>query len=94
MVRVVPTCKPALRLVPFAPQAGWWRADDDMVLETAINGRADGIGTFNRRDFDPAERRFGIAVLSPGDAVRRIRATLAVETRFRQRQMYRSRELG
>ena len=24
-------------------------ADDDMVLETAINGRADGIVTFNRR---------------------------------------------
>src|ERR1700732_1166945 len=27
-------------------------ADDDMVLETAINGRADGIVTFNRRDFE------------------------------------------
>ena len=47
-------------------------ADDDMVLETAMNGRADGIVTFNRRDFEPAERRFGIAVLSPGDAVRRL----------------------
>ena len=41
-------------------------ADDDMVLETAINGRADGIVTFNRRDFGPAKDRFGIAVLSPG----------------------------
>jgi putative PIN family toxin of toxin-antitoxin system len=47
-------------------------ADDDMVLETAMNGRADGVVTFNRRDFDPAENRFGIAVLSPGDAVRRL----------------------
>ena len=36
-------------------------ADDDMVAETAINGRADGIVTFNRRDFEPATRRFGIA---------------------------------
>jgi putative PIN family toxin of toxin-antitoxin system len=47
-------------------------ADDDMVLETAINGRADCIVTFNRRDFELAERRFGIAVLSPGDAVSRL----------------------
>jgi hypothetical protein len=47
-------------------------ADDDMVLETAINGRAAGIVTFNRRDFEPAERRFGIAVLSPGNAVGRL----------------------
>jgi hypothetical protein len=47
-------------------------ADDDMVLETAIIGRADGIVTFNRRDFEPAERRFGIAVLSPGDAMSRL----------------------
>jgi predicted nucleic acid-binding protein len=47
-------------------------ADDDMVLETAINGRADGIVTFNRRDFEPAKARFGIAVLQPGEAVRRL----------------------
>jgi predicted nucleic acid-binding protein len=47
-------------------------ADDDMVLETAINGRADGIVTFNRRDFEAAEERFGIAVLSARDAVRRL----------------------
>jgi predicted nucleic acid-binding protein len=46
-------------------------ADDDMILETAMNGRADGIVTFNRRDFEPANRRFGTVVLSPGDAVRR-----------------------
>jgi hypothetical protein len=51
-------------------------ADDDMVLETAMNGRADGgIVTFNRRDFEPAERRFGIIVLSPGEAAGRLRRT-------------------
>ena len=54
-----------------------WRSllpdiDDDMVLETAVNGRADGIVTFNRRDFAPAERLFGIAALSPAEAVRRL----------------------
>jgi hypothetical protein len=46
--------------------------DDDMVLEAAVNGRADGIVTFNRRDFGSPTERFGIAVLSPGDAVRRL----------------------
>lgn len=46
--------------------------DDDMVLETAANGRADGIVTFNRRDFALAQRQFGIAVLSPSDALSRL----------------------
>jgi len=46
--------------------------DDDMVLETAMNGRAYGIVTFNRRDFEAAVRRFGMAVLSPGEAVSRL----------------------
>lgn len=45
-------------------------ADDDMVLETAVNGRADGIVTFNRRDFGVAASRFGIKVLAPKQAVR------------------------
>ena len=47
-------------------------ADDDMVLETAVNGRADAIVTFNRRDFTPAWTRFAIAVLSPGDVLNRL----------------------
>ena len=46
--------------------------DDDTVLETTVNGRADWIVTFNRRDFAPAERLFGIAALSPGEALRRL----------------------
>jgi predicted nucleic acid-binding protein len=47
-------------------------ADDDMVLEVAVNGRADGIVTFNLRHFVPAQR-FGIEAMSPGEAVRRLR---------------------
>ena len=39
-------------------------ADDDMVLEVAVNGRADAIVTFNRRDFRPATERFGIEVFA------------------------------
>jgi predicted nucleic acid-binding protein len=46
--------------------------DDDMVLETAMNGRADGIVTFNLRDFVPVTRQFGIAVLSPAEALRQL----------------------
>ena len=44
-------------------------ADDDMVLEAAVNGRAEAIVTFNVRDFGAAVEKFGIAVLSPGEAV-------------------------
>jgi putative PIN family toxin of toxin-antitoxin system len=49
-------------------------ADDDMVLETAVNGRADAVVTFNRRDFSAAAPRFGIEVWSPGDAMRKLEA--------------------
>jgi putative PIN family toxin of toxin-antitoxin system len=39
--------------------------DDDMVLETAVNGNADAIVTFNQRDFEAAVRDFGCAVIYP-----------------------------
>lgn len=41
--------------------------NDDMVLETAINGRAHGIVTFNERDFNPIAARFGCRVMRPGE---------------------------
>jgi predicted nucleic acid-binding protein len=44
-------------------------ADDDMVLETGANGRADAIVTFNRRHFVLVTKRFGMDVLSPAEAV-------------------------
>jgi putative PIN family toxin of toxin-antitoxin system len=44
-------------------------ADDEMVLETAINGQADAIVTFNRRDFAVHAEQFGIAILTPGEAI-------------------------
>ena len=46
---------------------------DEMVLETAINGNADALVTFNRRDFGDAPSRFGIGLLAPRDALQRIR---------------------
>jgi putative PIN family toxin of toxin-antitoxin system len=45
-------------------------ADDDMVLETAVNGGADALVTFNIRHFAEATERFGIKTLKPGHAVR------------------------
>jgi putative PIN family toxin of toxin-antitoxin system len=45
--------------------------DDEMVLETAAQGRADLLLTFNVRDFAGCER-FGIEALSPGLAWRRM----------------------
>jgi predicted nucleic acid-binding protein len=52
---------------PMLPDPG-----DDLVLETAVNGRADVLVTFNRRDFEPAAARFGFEVVAPADAVRRL----------------------
>lgn len=46
--------------------------DDDMVLETAVNGGADAIVTFNCRDFLPETARFGIAVLRPQEILMRM----------------------
>ena len=51
-------------------------ANDDMVLETAVNGRADLLVTFNRRHFEAASAAFGIEVESPAEAVRRLRGLL------------------
>jgi predicted nucleic acid-binding protein len=48
-------------------------AGDEMVLETAVNGRADAVVTFNLRDFGMAPSRFGIEVLLPREAIGRIK---------------------
>ena len=48
-------------------------AGDEMVLEAAVNGQAAAIVTFNRRDYGAGPSRFGIEVLSPAEALRRVR---------------------
>jgi putative PIN family toxin of toxin-antitoxin system len=47
-------------------------AKDEMVLEAAINGRADAIVTFNTRDFASAAPRFGVRVIRPAEALKEI----------------------
>jgi predicted nucleic acid-binding protein len=46
---------------------------DEMILETAANGRADLLVTFNIRHFTQAAGRFGIEVMPPPEAWRRLR---------------------
>jgi predicted nucleic acid-binding protein len=52
---------------PMLPDPG-----DDLVLETAVNGQAEAVITFNRRHFEPVAARFGIDIVSPAAAVRRL----------------------
>lgn len=42
---------------------------DEMVLEAAVNGRAQAIVTFNVRDFGTAAARFGVDLLLPREAL-------------------------
>lgn len=53
----------------WRPQLG--DVADEMVLETAINGRADYIVTFNSRHFDAAAR-FGVEIVTPAEMMRMI----------------------
>ena len=46
--------------------------NDEMVLETAVNGVADWLVTFNTQHPGDAARQFGIRVLRPADAWREI----------------------
>jgi putative PIN family toxin of toxin-antitoxin system len=48
-------------------------ADDEHVLDLAMNGRADMLVTFNQDDFVEASRTFQIEVVTPAAALRRLR---------------------
>ena len=58
---------------PVVPRYQWRPQlrdpNDEMVLEAAINGKADALVTFNKRDFGTVPERFGILMLSPGEAL-------------------------
>lgn len=56
----------------------FWRpllrdADDDMILEAALSGHADMLVTFNLRDFEPVASTLGIDVVTPREALKRIK---------------------
>jgi len=46
---------------------------DEMVLETAINGEADALVTYNVADFALAGERFGIPILRPAELLKKVK---------------------
>jgi len=46
---------------------------DELVLEAAVNGQAAAIVTFTRRDFGTVPAQFGVDLLTPAEALKRIR---------------------
>lgn len=46
---------------------------DELILEAAVNGRAEAIVTHNVRDFLPAIRAFGINILTPAQLLERLK---------------------
>jgi putative PIN family toxin of toxin-antitoxin system len=47
--------------------------NDDMVLDVAINGRANVVVTQNVKHFTTAARRYGIRVMSPAELLETLR---------------------
>jgi putative PIN family toxin of toxin-antitoxin system len=68
----------AALLTPVVPYFLWRPVlrdpDDEMVLDAAVSGRAEAIVTFNIHDFLPEARRFNLQVLTPAEALRRLRS--------------------
>jgi predicted nucleic acid-binding protein len=48
-------------------------ANDEMVLEATVSGRAGSLITFNVRDYGNVPSRFGVDLLLPREAIWRIR---------------------
>jgi putative PIN family toxin of toxin-antitoxin system len=49
-------------------------ANDEMVLETALNGLADALVTHNVKDFAGVAEKFGLRVLRPGELLKELRS--------------------
>lgn len=49
---------------------------DEMVLETAINGRVDTLVTFNQRHMHDAALRFGLRCMRPADCLQELEKRL------------------
>ena len=48
-------------------------AGDELVLEAAVNGRADTLATYNVRHFAEAAARFGLRLARPVEVLEEIR---------------------
>jgi predicted nucleic acid-binding protein len=67
LISIAKPVRLAFRWRPRLPDPG-----DDMVLETAANGGAAAIITFNLRHFGGVPDDFGIEVLTPGEALEKL----------------------
>jgi predicted nucleic acid-binding protein len=63
--------EPVLIVVRHAPLSQ--DANDDMVLEVAINGRADAIVTNNTKHFREPAKRFRLEVMTPAELLNEFR---------------------
>lgn len=59
-------------LVHFTWRPQLLDAGDEMVLDAAVNGRADALITHNVGDFAAAGARFGLPVLRPSELLERM----------------------
>jgi predicted nucleic acid-binding protein len=46
---------------------------NELLLEAAVSGRATNLITLNEKGLEKAEQKFGIAVIRPGEALRRMK---------------------
>ncbi len=65
-------CVPVILDYKWRPTGA--HADDELVIETAINGHADAVATFNLKDMRDAAVRFGFRAPLPGPLIRSMRA--------------------
>jgi len=56
-------CTPVTQHYLWRPQLS--DPNDEMVLETALNGQADALVTFNIADFEIATKRFAVNLIQP-----------------------------
>ena len=67
----------ALLVTPVVPYFLWRPLlrdpDDEMVLDAAVSGGAEAIVTFNTQDFLPSSTLFNMQILTPAQAIRRLK---------------------
>lgn len=64
-------CEPVEVSFQWRPQLP--DANDEMVLEAAVNGRADALITHNVRDFAKGAEKFGVRILRPAELLKELR---------------------
>ena len=67
---LIALAEPVFTIFRWRPQLN--DPGDELVLEAAVNGRVDAIVTFNEKHLRPAQLSFGIDVIKPAEALRRI----------------------